>query len=543
MHIKTETRVGLFIVLAVGVFTYMTFQVGFFRFDRNRYHSFSTHFADVAGLTRKADVKIAGVKVGWVDKLKLRNNMVDVKIMVLKSYDIHKDAYAIIRQDGLLGNKYLEVVPGDPLLPQLPSGSTFSKESRESVSVDTILHHVQKIASHMEEVTNSFKDVIGGQTGASRLEQTMENISYAAEKMALFADGIQRFMVQNEEHLSLAVQDVQSVAADLKNYIPNIGEDIRTIFHNVSTEILPEMRCGLGKISNAVDRDFYRIANNVETAVDSLSETSCEVRSGFKNISEVAEKINDGRGLLGKLINEDETYRDIKHSVRSVRNYFNKLDSLVVVIDSYSERWNRETDGLNFKNSKGYFYFRIYPSEDHYWLAGITTIDDGVVDRKVYLRQWFNNDGCELIPEDLELSDRDRLRFAPEVKVEKRRLDAVTYNAQYAKFFDHLAIRVGIFESTAGFAIDYDVPIPYCNDRLRWVTTLEAFDFNGRRRIDDQRVHLKWLNRIFFMRNFYATLGAEDFVSKHDKNAFFGVGIRFADDDLKYVLTRIFVTV
>ena len=31
---------------------------------------------------------------------------------------------------------------------------------------------------------------------------------------------------------------------------------------------------------------------------------------------------------------------------------------------------------------------------------------------------------------------------------------------------------------------------------FRWVTTLEAFDFYGRNRIDDHRLHLKWLNKI-----------------------------------------------
>ena len=47
---------------------------------------------------------------------------------------------------------------------------------------------------------------------------------------------------------------------------------------------------------------------------------------------------------------------------------------------------------------------------------------------------------------------------------------------------------------------------------------------------------------MFIMRNMYFTFGADDFVSKHNANAFVGIGIRFGDDDVKYVLGSIFNT-
>ena len=84
-----------------------------------------------------------------------------------------------------------------------------------------------------------------------------------------------------------------------------------------------------------------------------------------------------------------------------------------------------------------------------------------------------------------------------------------------------------------------DVDIPFKTDKFRWVTSFEAFDFRGWNRKHDKRPHLKWLNRMFLMRNVYFTFGADDFVSKHNANAFVGVGLRFGDDDVKYVLGSI----
>ena len=100
-----------------------------------------------------------------------------------------------------------------------------------------------------------------------------------------------------------------------------------------------------------------------------------------------------------------------------------------------------------------------------------------------------------------------------------------------------------MMDGFAGAAIDYQ--FPFKNDNVRWVTTFEGFDFRGfnRRGPDkfhqDKRPHLKWLNRMFLMRNIYFTFGADDFVSKQNANAFVGVGMRFGDDDVKYVLGSI----
>ena len=188
-----------------------------------------------------------------------------------------------------------------------------------------------------------------------------------------------------------------------------------------------------------------------------------------------------------------------------------------------------------FQNAKGYFNIRIHPNEDHFWLVGLVGSIMGYTTRKVYFREWAN-DGCPLFPADLELSDAARLFFANRVDVTKQKLDNYTYNLQFGKIFKDIAFRFGMFESTAGIGIDYD--IPFNNEMFRWVMSFEAWDFRGRMRIADNRTHLKWMNSMFFLRNFYFNFGADDFISRRNKNAFFGVGLRFADDDIKYILSR-----
>lgn len=91
-----------------------------------------------------------------------------------------------------------------------------------------------------------------------------------------------------------------------------------------------------------------------------------------------------------------------------------------------------------------------------------------------------------------------------------------------------------MFENTIGAACDYYVPLN--TDLMHWITSLEVFDTRGRKRLDDNRPHVKWLNKVYFMKNFYTAFGIDDIVSRRTASPFFGAGLRFTDSDLKYFM-------
>ena len=127
LQAKIETRVGIFVLIALVIFGYMGFKIGAFRFDRSKYSKYMLYFRDISGLSRKAAVKIAGVKVGWVENIKLVEGpqaQVEAEIMVSSEYPLYQNAYALVRQDGLLGPKYVDLLPGDQLLRELHEGES-----------------------------------------------------------------------------------------------------------------------------------------------------------------------------------------------------------------------------------------------------------------------------------------------------------------------------------------------------------------------------------------------------------------------------------
>ena len=181
MEITTETKVGAFIIAACAIFMYMNYKIGTLRFDTARYAPYSIHFNDVAGLERKADIKIAGVKVGWVNDVRLLEggNQAQADIMVLKDYTLRSDAVAAIRQDGLLGTKYIELVPGSLNAESVTPGYNIGRPGDSPANIDSILREVQSIA------------------------QTLN-----------------RTLCNNESNINGILSDFRNVAADIKDAIP-----------------------------------------------------------------------------------------------------------------------------------------------------------------------------------------------------------------------------------------------------------------------------------------------------------------------------------
>lgn len=525
MRINVETSVGLVVLIAIGLFIYMGLHIGAFRFDRKNYSQYTLTFSDISGLSRKAEVKIAGVKVGWVENIQLIANAdmtVQAEVMILNNYHIYENAYAIARQEGILGSKYIELVPGDPLLRQLAPGSILRKPNVKPVIIDELLQQFSTIAHNVAEVTNSFKEAIGDAQGATIIRESFDNLHATMQRMASFSETIEQAVSRNEGHIDALLRT---------------GTDIRHVINTLDHHILPTIQDNVSKIGSAIDRDFNRIATKIESTGEAFEDASIQARDSLRSISSVAQKIDDGRGLLGKLINEDETYKDMRIAIQGFKNYLAKLDRMQIVFDTHFEAMHRPAEHYEFEDSKGYFNMRIHPNEDHFYMLQLATSQKGF---KTQQEEYFvYRDPITRSLIDINKYGRIQDVILNQFTLEKTTFtrNGVRFGLQFGKIIKNVAFRLGLFEGFAGTGID--IELPFNTDYFRWVTTLEVFDLAGWNRIDDRRPHVKWYNSMFFLRNAYITFGADDFVSKQNASAFVGIGIRFGDDDIKYLLSSL----
>ncbi|MBP5534529.1 MAG: MCE family protein [Alphaproteobacteria bacterium] len=70
-------------------------------------------YSKADGINIGSDVRLAGVKVGYVGTSKLDDYYhVKMSFIITEKVDLPIDSAAIIETDGLIGNKYIELLPG-----------------------------------------------------------------------------------------------------------------------------------------------------------------------------------------------------------------------------------------------------------------------------------------------------------------------------------------------------------------------------------------------------------------------------------------------
>jgi len=111
-----EFWVGVFVVAGVAALGFLAFKVGSFSGGEfNDTYKVTARFSNVGGLTTKAPVNMAGVRIGRVSAISIDPNTYDavVEMSIDESYDnLPMDTSASILTQGLLGAQFVGLEPG-----------------------------------------------------------------------------------------------------------------------------------------------------------------------------------------------------------------------------------------------------------------------------------------------------------------------------------------------------------------------------------------------------------------------------------------------
>ncbi|MEX0848694.1 MAG: MlaD family protein [Candidatus Dependentiae bacterium] len=485
MRYTRETKVGIFVLAAIAVFGYMSFYLGMFRFDHDQYVRHTLYFQDISGLLKKAEVKIAGVNIGWIHDISLvdKDGMcARADVMIDKAYHLYQDAYGVVRQEGIIGPVYLEIVPGDPSLPQLMPGSSLVRPQTEPASVDELMRSFKDIATEIHEIAKSVKDALGTDQQVNEITHVVSGVNHVVDQL--------------------------------------------------NTQVLPAFTESVQNIAQVIDRDFGRFAQRAEETADCLDAASDHMVQGFEEVNAIARDINAGNGFMGKMMQDEQIYNNVRFCTDQVAHAFDKFSDLYFTYDGHVENMFEQASFSCFKNAKGIFNVRIYPRPDYFYLVGVTTSQQGYIRRTTTLRD-FTDDCFNEVCSDEQLPEWAKYQYIFNENRQRIKRNAFKVDLQFGKVFNYVALRAGLIEGTGGFAADLFVPY---SDRIGLISTFKMYDFRGQNRIDDERPHLKWINRIFLFDTVYIAFGFDDFVSKCDKSVFLGAGFRFGDEDIKYLL-------
>lgn len=110
---RMEIIVGMFVFIGIVSMGYMALKLGEVGGLGATGYELTAKFSDVGGIRPGADVMIAGVSVGRVEKLGLnKDDQAMLTLRINKGVKITDDAIASIRTKGIIGDRYLRISQG-----------------------------------------------------------------------------------------------------------------------------------------------------------------------------------------------------------------------------------------------------------------------------------------------------------------------------------------------------------------------------------------------------------------------------------------------
>jgi len=186
-HKREMINVTIFTVVMLLVAAGLVVVFGQFRFaSTNTYHA---TFSDASRLKAGEDVRIAGVQVGSVKSVKLKNdNTVDVKFTLNERYQLYSSSRAVIRYQNLVGDRYMEITSGPGELRKLPAGGTVVlANTQPALDLDALLGGLRPVVKGLDgkkvnEITAAMIEALQGQGGA--LSDLLSNTGSFSQTLA-----------------------------------------------------------------------------------------------------------------------------------------------------------------------------------------------------------------------------------------------------------------------------------------------------------------------------------------------------------------------
>jgi len=160
---KVELRVGAFVFFGFLVLMYIVFSIGDFYIFSPGYR-IKTVFDFADGIEVSSPVRYAGVEVGRVEEIEIfydettRKNKIALEAWIQQSAKIEKDAECYINTLGLLGEKYLEILPGTKEGGLIEEGGTLT--GNDTIPMEKIKQKAYEMAVQAQDTLGKINKIL-----------------------------------------------------------------------------------------------------------------------------------------------------------------------------------------------------------------------------------------------------------------------------------------------------------------------------------------------------------------------------------------------
>lgn len=476
---KNELKIGLLVAASLGALGWLSVQSGTFGLGTSTtaMRDLSAVFSDVNGITAGSKVKMAGVEIGEVEAVKLQpNGTAILDIAVRRNVALPADVTAQVTTNGLIGERFVALVPG-PAGAQGQGGTLAATATMipSSGIADTqaMGNNFAKVADDLSAMTTTLRQVLGSPENAAKLQTIIDGMSGFAGNL----------------------QGDSAMMGDLQRTLAN--------FRKISDDLAQ----GKGTLGQLIAGNGD--AGGMGGAMGSLN----DLGNAAREIQQVMAKINNGQGTLGKLVNDPQTAEKLNDALDSFSSFSDRVEQIRTELAFEGSTYTGEEAGT------GAFMLTLAPRPTRFYELGMTA--DGMASQSA------------------NRNDASNPYFGRDFGKDTKFTAQFGHVFQKAALGNDVAVRVGLKNNSGGVGVDTYGTLPKVGmvggGKVKY--SADVYDFNGNDTpgSDTPRVDLT-ARADLIGDTVYGLVGYDNAMNQEYGSPKIGIGIKFQDDDLKYLV-------
>lgn len=275
--VSNETKVGALAAIAI------TFLILGYNFMSGRGSFFSKKFELSAVLDNVTDINTStpilfkGYKIGNVNEVEMTDQIGEFKVLFVINEEIPIPIDSKIKVSGsLLNGKALNLILGTSK--ELAKTNDVLFSVADTSLMETVGNVLKPLNSKISSIVNSLDSLLAN----GELNQTIASLNASLKSFTNTSNNASALIEKNMPKITGIMSHVESITANLKNNnesITKVVSNLKTTTDNLAAAQLKE-------------------------AVDKANQT-------LKDLSAIMEKVNNGTGTLGLLVNDKELYQNL----------------------------------------------------------------------------------------------------------------------------------------------------------------------------------------------------------------------------------------
>lgn len=289
-------KVGLFFLLGLTLIYVVYSVIGDEQLRQRGGYVLHATFDDIKTLSRGADVRVAGVRVGEVEETRLVGGRGELVLRIREEQELPADTVASIAMSSLLGQNYIALRYGRAE-DMLADGGRI--DTQPAMDINDVLGQIGDLGEKISGIADTFSEF-----GGEEFDDFIRNLS--------------GLVTDNRESIRGIVANLEDVTDKLNNdegtlgKLINDGEAYDELLMTVA-EIrgaATDARSALGNVQGMFDRIESGEGTLGKLLVD--DSIALELEMTMANLNDFSNKLNSGEGTLGKLVTDDELYTELQ---------------------------------------------------------------------------------------------------------------------------------------------------------------------------------------------------------------------------------------